>query len=100
MSVPVLSIVFMAVSAILAIGVPVCLFIAARKKFNAKVIPMLFGIAGFVIFALVLEALVHRIVIGRFIQTSNKVLYIIYGALMAGLFEESARFIAFNILKK
>jgi len=100
MSVPVLSIVFMAVSAILAIGVPVCLFIAARKKFNAKVIPMLFGIAGFVIFALVLEALVHRIVIGRFIQTSNKVLYIIYGALMAGLFEESARFIAFNLLKK
>jgi len=100
MSVPVLSIVFMAVSAILAIGVPVCLFVVFRKKFDLKVVPMLAGIAGFVIFALVLEALVHRIVIGRFIQTNDLPLYIIYGACMAGLFEESARFIAFKILKR
>ena len=100
MSVPVLSIVFMAVSAILAIGVPVCLFVVFRKKFNLKVVPMLVGIAGFVVFALVLEALVHRIVLGRFLSPGNKVLYIFYGAFMAGIFEESARFIAFNILKR
>jgi len=100
MSIPVLSVVFMAVSAIVAIGLPVCLFIIARKKFNAKVVPMLFGIAGFVIFALVLESLVHRIVLGRFLSPSNKIVYIIYGVLMAGIFEESARFIAFNILKR
>jgi uncharacterized membrane protein YhfC len=100
MSVPVLSIVFMAVSAILAIGVPVCLFVVFRKKFNLKVVPMLLGVAGFVVFALVLESIVHRIVIGRFVSPSNLVLYIIYGALMAGIFEESARFIAFNILKR
>ena len=61
---------------------------------------MLVGIAGFIIFALVLEALVHRIVIGRFIQTSDLVLYIIYAVCMAGIFEESARFIAFKILKR
>jgi uncharacterized membrane protein YhfC len=100
MNVPGLSIVFMAVSAILAIGIPVCLFVVFRKKFNLKVVPMLFGIAGFVIFALVLESLVHRIVLGNFLSPSNKVLYIIYGAFMAGIFEETARFIAFNILKK
>jgi len=100
MSVPVLSIVFMAVSAILAIGVPVCLFILARKKYNAKVVPMLFGVAGFIVFALVLEALVHRIVIGRFVSPSDTVLYVIYGAFMAGIFEETARFIAFKILKR
>jgi len=100
MSVPVLSIVFMVVSAILAIGVPVCLFVVFRKKFNLKVVPMLFGIAGFVVFALVLEALVHRIVLGRFLSPGNKVLYILYGAFMAGIFEETARFIAFNILKR
>jgi len=99
-SVPVLSIIFMAVSAIVAIGIPVCLFIIARKKFYAKVVPMLFGIAGFVVFALVLESLVHKIVLGRFLSPSNKVLYIIYGVSMAGIFEESARFIAFNILKR
>jgi uncharacterized membrane protein YhfC len=99
-SVSVLSIVFMAISAILAIGVPVYLFIVFRKKYNAKVIPMLAGIAGFVIFALVLEALIHRIVIGRFISPGNPVLYVIYGAFMAGIFEETARFIAFKILKR
>jgi len=100
MSVPVLSIVFMAVSAALAIGVPVCLFIVFRKKYNAKAIPMLIGAAGFVIFALVLEGSIHRIVIGKFISTNTPVLYTIYGIFMAGIFEETARFIAFNILKR
>jgi len=100
MSVPVLSIVFMALSAIVAIGIPVCLFVLFRKKYNLKVLPMLLGIAGFIIFALVLESLVHRIVLGKFLSPSDKVLYIIYGAFMAGIFEETTRFIAFNILKK
>jgi uncharacterized membrane protein YhfC len=100
MSVPVLSIVFMAVSAILAIGIPVCLFIVFRKKFNLKVVPLLVGIAGFVVFALVLESLVHRIVIGRFLSPSTPALYVIYGVFMAGIFEETARFIAFKILKR
>jgi len=99
MSVPVLSIMFMVISAILAIGVPVFLFFLFRKKFNGKVIPMLLGVAGFVIFALVLESFVHRIVLGRFISPSGA-LYVIYGAFMAGIFEETARFVAFNILKK
>jgi len=100
MIVPVLSIVFMAVSAILAIGVPVCLFIVFRKKFKLKVVPMLIGVVGFIVFALILEASIHRIVIGRFISPGNLVLYILYGAFMAGIFEESARFVAFKILKR
>jgi uncharacterized membrane protein YhfC len=61
---------------------------------------MLMGVAGFVIFALVLEAMIHRIVIGRFITADDLVLYVIYGALMAGIFEESARFIAFKIYRR
>jgi uncharacterized membrane protein YhfC len=100
MSVPFLSIVFMTVSALISIGFPVCLFIVFRKKYNAKAVPMLLGAAAFVVFALVLEGSSHRIVIGRFISTSNKVLYVIYGAFMAGIFEETARFIAFKILKR
>jgi uncharacterized membrane protein YhfC len=100
MSVPVLSIVFMAVSAILAIGLPVYLFFFFRKKYSAKVVPMLLGLAGFVIFALVLEATIHRIVIGRFISPGNPALYVIYGIFMAGIFEETARFIVFKILKR
>ena len=100
MHVPVLSIVFMAVSAVLAIGIPVCLFIDFRKKCSVKVIPMLAGVAGFIIFALVLEGSIHRIVIGRFISMDTPVLYVVYGIFMAGIFEETARFIAFKILKR
>jgi len=100
MSIPGLSIVFMAVSAIMAIGIPICLFFVFRKRLNLKVVPMLVGIAGFVVFALVLESLVHRIVIGRFVSPRTPALYIIYAVCMAGIFEESARFIAFKILKR
>jgi uncharacterized membrane protein YhfC len=100
MSVPVLSVVFMTVSAILAIGLPVFLFIVARKKYNVKVLPMILGIAGFVVFALVLESSIHKIVLGRFISTSNPVLYVVYAVFMAGIFEETARFIVYNFLKR
>jgi len=100
MSVSVLSIVFMAVSAVISIGVPVYLFIFFRRKYNAKVFPMILGVSGFVIFALVLEGSIHRIVIGRYISKDTRALYIIYGVLMAGIFEETARFIGFKILKR
>jgi uncharacterized membrane protein YhfC len=44
--------------------------------------------------------LIHSIVLGTFGIKNIPVAYIIYGALMAGLFEETARFLSFNILKK
>lgn len=100
MHVPFLSIVFMGVSAVLSIGVPFILFFIFRKKFNAKVLPAIFGIAGFIVFVLVLEALVHRIVLGKFGLKETPVFYIIYAVLMAGIFEETARFIAFKILRR
>jgi uncharacterized membrane protein YhfC len=101
MSVPALSIIFMIVSAILSMGVPFCLFVFLRKKFALKFRPMIFGIAGFVIFALILESSIHRVVLGRFpIRQEAPALFIVYGIFMAGIFEESARFIAFKILKR
>jgi len=100
MRVPVLSTVFMIISAIVQIGLPIYLFFYFRKRFNAKVIPALFGVLGFVLFAIVLETAVHSAVIGRFHLREKPVIYIIYGIFMAGIFEETARFAAFNILKK
>jgi uncharacterized membrane protein YhfC len=61
---------------------------------------MLFGAAAFIIFALVLEGSIHRIVIGRFISPGNPALYVIYGIFMAGIFEETASFIVLKILKQ
>ena len=100
MQIPILSIIFMSISAILSIGLPIFLFIVFYKKFNVKFIPMLFGIAGFIVFALVLESSVHFIVLTKNALMNKPVIYIFYGIFMAGIFEETARFISFKILKK
>jgi uncharacterized membrane protein YhfC len=100
MRVSILSVIFIFISAVVQIGTPICLFLYFRKKFDAKVIPMIFGVLGFVIFALVLESSIHRVVIINFSLREKPAIYIIYGILMAGVFEETARFIAFNILKR
>jgi len=98
MQVSLLSIIFMVISAVISIGLPVTLFIIIRKKYNAKIIPMIAGAAAFVIFALVLEQAVHLAVLGTTIR-QNVPLFILYGIFMAGIFEETARFISFKFLK-
>jgi uncharacterized membrane protein YhfC len=100
MQVSIFSIIFMGISAIVSIGLPIVLFIVFYKKYNAKVVPMIIGIAGFVLFALILERSIHLIVFGKFALREKPLIYIIYGIFMAGIFEETARFISFNILKK
>lgn len=100
MQVSVFSIVCMAISAIISIGLPIVLFIIFYKKYSAKIIPMIIGIAGFILFALVLERSIHSIVLEKFALRGKPLIYIIYGIFMAGVFEETARFISFKILKK
>jgi uncharacterized membrane protein YhfC len=100
MQVSAFSIVFMAVSAILSIGLPIGLFIFIYKKYKARFLPMIIGAAAFIIFALVLEAFVHSIVFKIYLLREKPLVYILYGILMAGIFEETARFISFKILKK
>jgi uncharacterized membrane protein YhfC len=90
----------MAISAIISIGLPVVLFIIFYKKYNAKIIPTIMGIAGFILFVLLLERSIHSIVFAKFILREKPLIYIIYGIFMAGIFEETARFISFKILKK
>jgi uncharacterized membrane protein YhfC len=97
--------IFMAVSAIISIGIPVFLFFFLRKRFSMSVIPMLVGVAAFVIFVLILERFVHLLVLrpsitGEIALMKQPLLYMLYGTFMAGIFEESARFISFHLLKK
>jgi uncharacterized membrane protein YhfC len=59
----------------------------------------------FVLFALILEQFLHSLVLrpavdGSIWLTSQPLLYVLYGILAAGIFEETARFIAFHVLKK
>lgn len=102
-TVPVLSIVCMAISCIVGFAIPIGLFFLLKKK--ASILPFFVGFAVMFIFALVLESLVHQVVllhspIGETIQ-NTPILYALYGGLMAGLFEETGRLVAFKtVLKK
>jgi uncharacterized membrane protein YhfC len=100
MQVSIVSIIFMGISAIVSIGLPIVLFVIFYKNYNAKIIPMIVGIAGFILFVLILERSVHLIVLGKFALREKPLPYIIYGIFMAGIFEETVRFISFKILKK
>jgi uncharacterized membrane protein YhfC len=95
----------MGVSAVVSVGLPVVLFIALRKKHGLKVVPMLAGAAAFLVFAMILEQLLHVLVLrpspdGTIGLKSNPLLYMLYGCSAAGIFEESARFLSFSLLKK
>jgi uncharacterized membrane protein YhfC len=100
MQVSTFSIIFMVISAIISIGLPIILFVIFHKKYNAKTLPMILGIIAFILFALVLEQSIHSIVLNNFHLSDKPFVYIVYGIFMAGIFEETARLISFNILKK
>jgi uncharacterized membrane protein YhfC len=84
----------------MAIGVPIALFIILYKKYKLPVFPMIIGSAAFILFVLVLERTIHLIVLGTFNLLEKPLIYILYGVLMAGIFEETARFISFNLMKR
>ena len=66
-TVPALSIVFMAVSALIGIAIPIVLFLVFRKKYKADILPFFIGCAVFIVFALLFESFVHKLIfeIGR-----------------------------------
>jgi uncharacterized membrane protein YhfC len=90
----------MGVAALMSIGAPVALFVILYRKYKAPVLPMIIGLFAFIVFALILEGTVHRLVFAKVNLRENPFIYTLYGTLMAGIFEETARFISFSALKK
>ena len=103
--IPTLSIVFMAISALVSIGLPIALGIIWHKRTGAKASSLFIGAAAFVVFAMILENICHRLVLygsgscAAFMQ-SNLWAYGLYGALAAGVFEETGRLCAFKLFFK
>ena len=97
------TLVFMILDLILGFAVPVCLAWWMIQKYKVRLSTILIGAATFIVFALVLESLVHRIVLsgerGALIQ-GKTLYYALYGGLMAGLFEETGRFLSMKFLMK
>ena len=85
-----LSIAMIMINMILGILIPIVLLIYFKKKYRAGVKSFLVGLAVMLLFAMVLEQLVHSVILGAPIGMAiqgNIWLYALYGALMAGLFE-------------
>ena len=93
----------MAVNALIGIAEPIVLACWITSKRKASWRSVLTGAGVFILFALVLESLVHQVVLkGPSGQTilGNPLYYALYGGLMAGLFEETGRFLAMKSLLK
>ncbi len=87
-----------------SIALPVGLCIYFRKAKKADLVPFFTGCGVMIFFAFVLESSAHRWILNSEFGpaiTGNIWLYGLYGGAMAGLFEETGRFIAFRtILRK
>lgn len=84
-----------------SIGLPIVLGIIIYKKTHAKVSSCFIGAGIFVVFALILEQIMHVIVLAiNPAFQSQMVLFGLYAALAAALFEETGRFIAMKCFMK
>ena len=89
-------------SVVLSMGVPIALFIAGRVKLKARISSFFIGAGTYLLFAMLLEQLLHVLVIqfcGLNAQ-SRPWLYYVYAALAAAVFEETGRLIAMKFWMK
>lgn len=86
---------------VMGIVIPVGMLLVLALKYKCKVAPFFIGCATFLVFAMVLEQILHMVVIqgpwGWTIQ-NNIWLYALYGGMAAALFEEVGRFLAMKYI--
>lgn len=103
MQVPVLSMIFFVINLIVSLAIPVVLFIVFHKKYGCKAVPFFLGAAAFIVFVVILENGCHFL-FGLNDPSSpilsNTWLYAVYGGSMAGLFEETGRFVIMKFFLK
>lgn len=101
-----MSIVLMGIAGLFSILLPFIFILILRRRFNIRWIPILIGAATFIIFAMVLEQISHFLVLRPGTGTEAHALvdspwlYVLYGVLAAGIFEETGRLAAFLLMKK
>lgn len=95
------NIIGMVFSLVVSVGLPIVLGIIVYKKTHAKVSSCFIGAGIFVVFALILEQIMHTIVLAiNPAFQSHTVLFGLYAALAAGLFEETGRLVAMKFFMK
>ncbi|MBD5383577.1 MAG: YhfC family intramembrane metalloprotease, partial [Ruminococcaceae bacterium] len=87
------------VGGLLALIIPIAAAVVFKLKNRETWLPSVFiGAGTFFVFALILEQLLHAVM--RPIVQGNVLLTCVYGALAAGIFEETGRFVAYKTLMK
>lgn len=87
------------IAAVICFLFPLSILIYFKRKEKISLKAVIAGIVVFILFATVLEQLLHSVVLGKHLIT-NPTLIVVYGALAAGLFEEVGRFIIFKSVLK
>ena len=90
----------MVCNAVLTVVVPVGIMLFLHRR-GGRWSSFAVGAATFVLFAMVLEAIFHNLVLGSALGPviqGNIWLYGLYGGLAAGIFEEVGRFLAFKLV--
>jgi len=104
--IPQSEIMMMAATAVAAVLLPFIFMFILRKKFKIRWLPFILGIGIFIVFALILEQIMHYIVLSPSadgtigLLSAAPWLYVLYGIFAAGIFEETGRLLAFLITKR
>lgn len=100
--VPAANIIGITVSLVISVGLPIALCIIVWRKTRARISSFFIGAATFVLFALILEQILHTVVLTATgtALTGNIWLYALYGGLAAGVFEETGRYLAMKLCLK
>lgn len=88
---------FMTILAMLVIVIISFIVLKKRWKFSLKL--FLVGLIGFVLPTMIIEGPINAIVLSS-LGHSSKWVTIVYGGLMAGLVEETTRYLVFKVLAK
>lgn len=100
MHIPAASIAAIGICAVLGLAMFLGLLIFCKKRFGF-LRPFWVGCGTFLIFAMVLETIMHQVVFMLFPNLLNTLWpYALYGGFAAGIFEETGRFAAMKWLKK
>ena len=98
-------IVVLLIQFLFSMAVPVTAIYIWHKKTDAAFTPFVVGAIAFFVFVMIAEQLIHGLVLGvsarmaEFILT-RPWLYALYGSLLAGLFEETARLLMYRTFMK
>ena len=99
-------ILMMAITGIISLLLPFIFIVILKRKYKIYWLPMLVGAAIFLVFALILEQILHMLVLkpsvdGQIVLLNQSPwLYVLYGVLAAGIFEETGRLLAFYSMKR